>query len=225
MLEVIPGILEKDWNEIERKIEIVKTFATELSSVAAIHIDIIDGKFAPNATFIDPLPFKKFTSDLFFEVHLMVEDPIKYLKPFADAGFKRFLGHIEKMPSQEEFVAQGQLLGEVGLALDGPTDLSAINIPYGDLDSILIYTAQNVGFSGPSFMQERLEKVRKIREQNKFLSIEIDGGVNDQTILTAKNAGATRFAATSFLFNSEDPNKQYQILQEKLKEIGGEGNG
>lgn len=215
MLEVIPGILEKDWDEIEKKIELVKSFAQ------TIHVDIIDGIFAPNTTFLDPAPFAKYAlpssgQALFFEVHLMVEDPIKYLKSFADAGFKRFLGQIEKMPDQAEFVAQAQILGEVGLALDGPTDLSAIKIPYSDLDSILIYTSQNVGFSGPSFMQERLDKVKKIREQNKFLSIEVDGGINDQTILTAKNAGATRFATTSFLFNSEDPGKQYQILQEKL---------
>lgn len=211
MLEVIPGILEKDWDEIEKKIELVKSFAQ------TIHVDIIDGIFAPNTTFLDPQSFKQYASEIFFELHMMVDNPIKYLKPFADAGFKRFLGHIEKMPDQAEFVAQAQILGEVGLALDGPTDLSAIKIPYSDLDSILIYTSQNVGFSGPSFMQERLDKVRKIREQNKFLSIEVDGGINDQTILTAKNAGATRFVTTSFLFNSEDPGKQYQILQEKLK--------
>lgn len=213
MLEVIPGILEKDWDEIEKKIELVKSFAQ------TIHVDIIDGKFAPNITFLDPIPFAKYTKDIFFELHMMVENPIQYLKPFADAGFRRFLGHIEslrQLADQAEFVAQAQILGEVGLALDGPTDLSAIKIPYSDLDSILIYTSQNVGFSGPSFMQERLDKVKKIREQNKFLSIEVDGGINDQTILTAKNAGATRFSTTSFLFNSEDPGKQYQILQEKL---------
>lgn len=213
MLEVIPGILEKDWDEIEKKIELVKSFAQ------TIHVDIIDGKFAPNITFLDPIPFAKYTKDIFFEVHLMVEEPIEYLKPFADAGFKRFLGHIEslrQLADQAEFVAQGEILGEVGLALDGPTDLSAIKIPYSDLDSILIYTSQNVGFSGPSFMQERLDKVKKIREQNEFLPIEIDGGVNDQTIIVGKDAGATRFVTTSFLFNSEDPSRQYQILQEKL---------
>ena len=102
MFEVIPGILEKSWNEIERRIAIVKPFAS------AIHIDIIDGKFTPNITFIDHLPFKKFTSDLFFELHMMVENPIQYLKPFADVGFKRFLGHVEKMPDQEEFVAKAR---------------------------------------------------------------------------------------------------------------------
>src|SRR3989344_2798293 len=131
-MEVIPGILEKEWSEIERKIEIAKPFAK------TIHIDIIDGKFAPNTTLIDPLPFKKFIlSQLaqapLFELHMMVENPIQYLKPFADAGFKRFIGQIEMMPDQEEFVAQAQLLGEVGLAVDGPTPLEEIKVPYEDL--------------------------------------------------------------------------------------------
>lgn len=216
MLEIIPGILEKDWNEIERKIEIVKPFAK------SVHIDIIDGKFAPNATFIDPLPFKKFTSDLLFELHMMVEDPIKYLKPFADAGFKRFLGHVEEMPSQEEFVAEAQLFGEVGLALDGPTSLDAIKVLYSDLDCILLMTIK-AGESGQTLNPEYLKKIEMLKQVEDArrgiqhdMKIEVDGGINDQTILTAKNAGATRFAATSFLFNSEDPNKQYQILQEKL---------
>jgi len=213
-MEVIPGILEKEWNEIERKINLVKPFAK------TIHIDIIDGKFAPNATFIDPLPFQKFTSDLFFELHMMVENPIQYLKPFADVGFKRFIGHIEslrQLADQAEFVAKAEALGEVGLAIDGPTPLKTIKVPLDDLDAVLIYTSDRVGFSGPSFMEERLGKVKKIREQNKFLSIAVDGGINDQTAILAKNAGATRFVSTSFIFNSPDPQKQYEMLKEILK--------
>lgn len=210
MLQIIPGILEKSWIEIEKKIELVKSFA------ATIHIDIIDGKFAPNTTFLDPVPFAKYTKDIFFELHMMVEDPIKYLKPFADAGFKRFLGHIEKMPDQAEFVAQGQLLEEVGLALDGPTSLDAIKVLHSDLDCILVMTIK-AGESGQMFDSGYLKKIEPLRQaQGQFLPIEIDGGINDQTILTAKNAGATRFVVNSFLFK-EDPNKQYQILKEKLK--------
>lgn len=217
MFEIIPGILEKDWTEIERKINIAKQFSKN------IHIDIIDGKFAPNSTFIDPLPFKKFTSDLFFELHMMVEDPIQYLKPFADAGFKRFLGHIEKMPDQAEFVAEGQLLGEVGLAVDGPTPLEAIKVPYGDLDCALIMTIK-AGESGQEFNPEYLKKVETLRQvedprrrtQGQFLTIEIDGGINERTIIEAKDAGATRFIANSFIFDAQDPQSQFILLQERI---------
>src|SRR3989344_8670956 len=140
-MKINPGILKKNWAEIEKKIELVKSFTD------TIQIDIIDGKFAPNTTFLDPKPYEKYSKDLFLEVHLMVNNPISYLRPFADVGFKRFLGHVEKMPDQTEFVALGQLLGEVGLAIDGKTPLDAIKVPYEDLDMILIMTI-NAGFSG-----------------------------------------------------------------------------
>jgi ribulose-phosphate 3-epimerase len=211
MYEIIPGILEKEWAEIERKINLVKSFAK------VIHIDIIDGKFAPNTTFLDPTPFAKYSKDLLLEVHLMVDEPINYLKPFAAAGFKRFLGHIEKMSDQVEFVAQGELLGEVGLAIDGPTDLSAVKIPYEDLDSILVMSIK-AGQSGQAFVPEYLKKARTLRQaQGQFLSIEIDGGINDKTIVEARNAGATSFVTNSFLFKTNDVYNNYKTIINKLK--------
>lgn len=208
-MEIIPGILEKDWAEIERKIKLVKPF------VKTVHIDILDGKFAPNTTFLDPAPFAKYTKELFFELHMMVEEPVQYLKPFAQAGFKRFLGHIEKMSDQAEFVAQGQLLGEVGLAIDGPTPLSSIAVPYEDLDCILVMTIK-AGFSGQSFMPEHLEKVRALRSKSQ-IPIEVDGGINEKTIVQSKQTGVTRLVSTSFLFNSKDSISQYKILQSCLE--------
>lgn len=208
MLEVIPGILEKDWPSIERKIELVRSFAK------TVHIDILDGKFAPNTTFLDPAPFAKYTKELFFELHMMVEEPTQYLKPFAQVGFKRFLGHVEKMSDQAEFVAQGQLLGEVGLAIDEPTPLSSIAVPFDDLDAILVMTIK-AGFSGQSFMQEHLEKARAIRSKSQ-IPIEVDGGINERSIFQSKQAGTTRFISTSFLFKSQDPQAQYNALKNVL---------
>lgn len=208
MYEIIPGVLEKDWNEIEKKLQLVKSFAK------SIHVDILDGIFAPNTTFLDPRPFAKYSNDFLLEVHLMVEDPIKYLKPFADAGFKRFVGHIEKMPDQAEFVAQGQLLGEVGLAIDGLTAIDKIKAPLEDLDNILVMTIK-AGFSGQEFMTETLEKIKLIRSKTE-IPIEVDGGINDKTIVLAKNAGANRFAATSFIYK-EDPFSQYENLENLVK--------
>jgi len=222
MFEIIPGILEKEWSEIERKIEIVKPF------VKTIHIDIIDGKFAPNTTFLDPTPFANYTKDITFELHMMVENPIQYLKPFANVGFRRFLGHVEKMPDQEEFVAQGQLLGGVGLAIDGPTSLDVIKVPYRDLDSILVMTIK-AGESGQMFNPEYLKKVEILRKAQAFGSeaqarrddtvIEIDGGVNDKTIVQACNAGANRYVANSFLFKTNNAYNQYQVLEQSIKQL------
>jgi ribulose-phosphate 3-epimerase len=210
-MEIIPGILEKEWSEIERKINLVKGFTK------AIHIDIIDGKFAPNTTFLDPKPFTQYSNDLFFEVHLMVEEPTQYLKSFADAGFKRFLGHIEKMSDQVEFVAQGELLGEVGLAIDGPTDISAVKVPYEDLDTILIMSIK-AGQAGQVFVTEYLKKIEILRsaQNDIMIPIEVDGGINDKTIAESRNAGANRFVANSFIFNSQNPQAQYQLLQNQV---------
>lgn len=218
-MEILPGILEKEWAPIERKIELVKPFAK------SIHVDILDGKFAQNTTFLDPAPFKKYSSDILFELHMMVENPLQYLKPFADAGFKRFIGHVEKMPDVAEFVAQGQLLGEVGLAIDGPTSLESVHVPYDDVDCLLFMTI-TAGFSGQKFTPSHLEKVKQARalsakeDELRVFPLEVDGGVTDQTILQAKEAGANRFVSTSFLFGADDPKKQYDLLTSLIHKQG-----
>ncbi len=203
--QIIPGILEKDWAEIEKKIEIIKTFSNK------IHIDIIDGKFADNLTFLDPKPFMKYSNDLFFEAHLMVEEPINYLDSFAKAGFKKFIGHIEKMSNQEEFVAKGELLGEVGLALDLQTSIEEIKVPFEDLDLVLLMSI-HAGFSGQDFEQSSLEKIKTLRSKTT-IPIEVDGGINDQTVGLAKQAGANIFVITSFLSDSENPKDAYFKLK------------
>ena len=201
---IIPGILEKDWNTIEEKIAIVRQFSN------SVHIDFIDGKFSPNITFLDLKPFSKYTKDLFMEAHLMVDNPLQYLEPLANAGFRRFLGHVEKMSNLEEFVARGELLGEVGLAIDGKTSLETINISYEDLDVILLMGI-DAGFSGRQFQPQILDKIKTIREKT-FIPIEVDGGVNDKTIPEIKKAGADRFVVTSFIFEEGDPIKNYETL-------------
>lgn len=212
MFEIIPGILEKDFLEIERKIELVRRFSK------VIHIDIIDGKFAPNTSFLDPKPFEKYTRDLFFEAHLMVEEPINYLEPFAASGFKRFLGHIEKMLDQVEFVAKGELLAEVGLAIDLDTQLDSIKSSFEDLDSVLIMSVK-AGFSGQSFMPQVLEKIKKIREKSP-IPIEIDGGINEAVLEEAFGYGVNRFVTTSFLFNG-NANDNYQKLVSEARKLNG----
>jgi ribulose-phosphate 3-epimerase len=201
-----PGTEDKEWPAIEKKIEVVKPF------VKTVHIDVLDGKYADNTTFLDPKPFAKFTKDLFFEVHLMVDNPLQYLRPFAEAGFKRFIGQVEKMPDVAEFLAEGQLLGEAGLAIDKQTAVEEIKVSFDDLDVLLVITIQ-AGFSGQQFLPELLEKVKAIREKAPQLPIEVDGGINDKTIVSAREKGATRFVTTSFLFGAKDPRRQYELLR------------
>lgn len=210
MYEIIPGILEQTWEEIEKKLALIKPF----SKVA--HIDLLDGKFAPNTTFLDPTPFAKYSKEFFFELHMMVEEPIDYLDQWAKAGIKRFIGQVEKMEDQIAFVAKAQEFGEVGLAVDAETKPEAITVDYNDLDVLFAMTVK-AGFSHQPFMQEQLEKVRYFRQKTS-LPIEVDGGINDNSILQAKKAGATRFISTGFLFKSEDPAKQFEKLTSCLGE-------
>lgn len=202
--EVVPGILEKNWEEIERKLEIFRKFAK------TIHIDFIDGKFANNLTFLDTVPFSKYSKDVFFEAHLMVEEPLQYLSPLAESGFKRFLGQVEKMGNQEEFVAQGQILGEVGLALNLDTPLDAIKVPLDDLDVVLLLSVDS-NFSGQEFQESSIGKIKNLRQRTQ-IPIEVDGGINDKTIAECKNAGATRFVSTSFISNFPDPEAAFKTI-------------
>lgn len=227
MFEIIPspGTENKNFGEIEKKINLVKPFAK------TIHIDVCDGIFAPNKMFSDPEPFKEYLKQmalshsgwtaedkgLLFEIHLMVDNPIDHIKKWADVGFGRFIGQIEKMPDQVAFVAEAQLYGEVGLGIDGPTSLDALKVSYEDLDALVFYTGDKAGFSGAKFQEDRLDKVKEVRKKNEYIPIEVDGGINDETIQIAAAAGVNRFVTTGFLFGLETPEKQFELLEKKLQ--------
>jgi ribulose-phosphate 3-epimerase len=115
------------------------------------------------------------------------------------------------MSSQKDFVEEAKKYGEAGLALDGPTHINSIKVPFEHLDAILIYTSNRVGFSGPPLMEDRLDKVRHLKKLTN-IPIEVDGGINNRTIMRAKDAGATRFIATSFISTSENPANKYNEL-------------
>lgn len=192
MNNIIPAIFEQDFLQIEKKLKMVKPFAK------TIHIDLLDGKFAQNTSFSDPKAFAKYKGDFFFELHMMVEEPESHLESWANAGFKRFIGHIEKMSDQVSFVSRAQNLGEVGLALDAHTSKTEITVPLQDLDTVLVMTVK-AGFSGQQFMPNCLEKVRFFSESG-IVPVEVDGGISLQTLPLAVQAGAERAAVTSALF-------------------------
>jgi ribulose-phosphate 3-epimerase len=200
---IVPAILEQNWEEIEKKLEICRKLTGE------VHIDFIDGKFAQNKTFLDFSKFLELSSSFNFEAHLMVDEPVEYLDELAKSGFKKFIGHIEKMTDQVEFVAKGQELGFVGLGIDLDTQPSELKVNLDDLDQILLM-AVKAGRSGQEFDTRVIEKIKSVRA--KYLGIiEIDGGINDKTLIACKDAGANRFCVTSFLFNP-NASGQYKKL-------------
>ena len=201
---IIPAILEKNWEEIEKKLEISKTLSKN------IHIDFIDGKFTDSTSFLDEKPFKKYSSAFNLEAHLMVEEPINYLENLALNGFNKFIGHVEKMSDQVAFISKGEALGFVGLGIDLDTDLSEIKVSFEDLDQILLM-AVKAGKSGQDFNPSVIKKIQTLRA--KYLgNIEVDGGINDKTLIESKNAGANQFCVTSFLFKGNFQ-KQFNLLE------------
>jgi len=202
---IIPAILEKDWDPIQKKLEVCREFAN------TIHVDFIDGKFAPTTTFMDFSKFAPYSNYFLLEAHLMVEEPVNYLASLSRVGFKRFLGHVEKMSDQVDFVAKGEELGAVGLCLDLATPVEAIKVSLDDLDQILLMSVK-AGASGQTFDPSIIEKIKSLNSQS-FENIEMDGGINNETLPAAKQEGASIFAITSYLFGSPNPQDQFHKLQ------------
>ena len=204
---IIPAILEKDWTELKKKLEVCIEFAD------TVHIDFIDGEFTDNKSFLEFEPFKEYRQDFKLEAHLMVNEPINYLEKLSDAGFNTFIGHVEKMGNQVEFVAKGEELGAVALALDLDTSIDQIKVNLDDLDQILLMSVR-AGKSGQVFDESVLSKIKDLRQ--KYLGkIEIDGGINEETLKLAKEKGADNFCITTSLFR-QDPKKEFEHLTSLL---------
>ncbi len=206
MIDIIPGILEKDWVEIERKITLVAPY------VSWVQIDIADNTLVPNQTFLD---FPQLPQTPQLEAHLMVANPEKYIRPLVDAGFKRLIAHLESSDPRL-FLDQARFEHvEVGIAIDGPTEIEQIEPFLEEVDCVLVMMIE-AGFSGQEFGQENIEKIKTIHQGFPNLPIEVDGGINEATAKLVKDAGATRLVSTSYLF--KDPQKIAQAI-ERLRTV------
>mgnify|MGYP001562348728 CR=1 FL=1 len=213
MIDIIPGILEEDFEEIERRIGWVSPF------VSWVQIDVADNTLVPNETCLD---FSKFEAlihsqssgqakhNLSFEAHLMVAEPEKYIRPLADAGFKRLIAHVESHDPRRFLDEATYESVEAGIAIDGPTELEQVEPFLESVDVVLVMTIE-AGFSGQALMPETIEKIKTIHENFPDLAIEVDGGINDKTAKLVKNAGATRLVSTSYLF--KDPAHIAQAIE------------
>lgn len=198
MIDIIPGILEKEWSRIEERLSLVAPH------IDWVQIDIADNTLVPNETLLD---FSNFSEEklspvlrhLSFEAHLMVTNPEKYIQPLVDAGFKRIIAHVECIDPRIFLEKAKYEHVEVGIAVDGPTELEVIEPFLDQIDTVLVMTIE-AGFSGQEFMQDTVEKIRRIHENFPDLPIEVDGGITDKSSKVARDAGATRLVSTSYLF-------------------------
>jgi ribulose-phosphate 3-epimerase len=205
MVDVIPGILEKEWGEIVRKIGLVAPY------VPWVQIDILDDTLFPNSTFLEYrkdmlIPFVKRSDTegpLGFEAHLMVANPEKFIKPLVDAGFTRLITHVESNDPRRFLDEAHYESVEVGIAVDGPTEFIEIEPFLEEVDFVLVMTIE-AGYSGQPFLPETIDKIKNIHEAVPDLPIEVDGGIDDKTARLAKDAGATRLVSTTYIFQNPD---------------------
>ncbi len=213
---IAPSILSADFSKLGDEIR-----AVEAAGADWIHIDVMDGHFVPNIT-IGPLIVEaaRRVTALPLDVHLMIENPERYIKDFADAGASLISVQAEVCVHLHRTV---QMIKEIGLragvVLNPSTPLSAIEWVLKDVDIVMIMSV-NPGFGGQDFIPNSLDKIRDLRGmiQKNGLStlIEIDGGVNEKTIKNISDAGVDVFVAGSAIFGSPDYKKTIARFRELI---------
>lgn len=213
MKKLAPSILAADLLNLGKEIEKI-----EKSGSKYVHIDIMDGVFVPNISYGMPvISAVRKATDLILDVHLMITKPNRYFKEFIDCGSDIITFHFEALDSDEIVEACNYIHSQgkkVGISIKPGTDAEKI-FPYLDLvDMVLVMTVEP-GFGGQSFMPATMEKVRKIRHKKPYIDIQVDGGINKDTIKVANEAGANVFVLGTAFFKSEKLLTVEELLNEK----------
>jgi ribulose-phosphate 3-epimerase len=201
---IAPSILSADFTQLGDQIK-----QAEDAGADWFHIDIMDGHFVPNLS-MGPFIVEaaRRATDLPLDVHLMIEKPERYLESFANAGASNLTVHIETCPEMDQTLDRIHELGcKAGITLNPATTVDKIKPYLGQADLVLVMTI-NPGFAGQAFMPDMIPKISQIRQlldiSNPAGLIEVDGGINPQTIRQCYDEGARVFVAASAIYKNPE---------------------